>query len=1038
MSILVLPRVFELDLAAWPASARTAASPSATPLLNIVSLRWRVAPDLGFPRTRFRVFSRTKAAPPFTPFASLTGPITVKAQQDLEWGRIPQIDLSFQITPQGLAVTCYSLDDLGEPLPNESVTIPAGTAPVRVWFHAPNICALRVMGPCAIAAVTGFSLLALARKDGWTRCAWSPEVPLAFDALSADAKSLSLDRLQKAQANTPGAPPPPVGLTWRDLNPSLFLTALEDPSDNAILSPPKGIIGRLSQMMAATIPPAAPQSEYKFSEPDVDGPVEWPVGPVMLMSASMDNWLALALGLGSTEVEPQARPIPGYITPVRAAELALDYMVTADFDSVTRSILGLQTPLQLAAIANPPSFPVRQPESLSAASADFPAGTARRLRPTEQDDLYLDEVQLKWKRDQSGAPYAFAVAAVYPGRQLALLNPERANSYTPFLPVSRTQSDMEDSQFLTHIDRKCPVPLTKAASPATTTYYCAHVDVFGRWSAWSQAAYTNKATDPHTPGVLRVTPAADLKSAEVEWNCLRTSQAKPDDSDRRLNQIEFRAGFFKPGSKPDPNQPLFALDTQLPFKNLLDPPQTAAALASPLPTDPNDIPPPPPRYSTTIQLTSIDFKQGTNNQLDLVVFARAAEGVDPSNWSLFSAPAVAGLADPTPPSAPSIGALLRWTSVPDARNVARALLAFPAVPDATGYAVYRCSETAIRSAAGLPVPGGRSAQLRRNEMAPVVLRPEIQDLFLRINTTLFPDPHIEVEISGDSRVLYAYYVTAISQNNVESAKSAVTFVGVPQRRTPSTPELQAIPGSPNTLRVPVGDNFSSVSLYRCRSKDLAKDVALMGPPIATQTPPVTIIGDQTGFDAAIPPMGEAQVGTPPIAAPVPTPLLITIDFKDSPSPRWRPYYYRAVAQSAPAVGWLSASSAPSRTAEVFVLPTQPPDLLLEATGKPPHFPGVVAQIHSSADVRSSPLGEHRLEFFALSSPVVPIGKKPDKSTFLTALALENSPRDANGRWSYSLSLPPCTNVVVRLTDPAGRVTESGAIVRAFGGGPIPL
>jgi len=987
--------------------------------------------------------------PPTAAFTSVSPKIVVAAQQNIEWGRVPQIDLAFKITPQANAVTCLALDDLGDPLPNESVTIAGGSPAVRVWFHAPNICALRVVGACTVESVTGFALLALVRMTDWKPVQLSPVVPLAFDAPS-NGEGLAFHRLSVARSYTPSAPLLGVFL---DPDPAQFLAALKGDAGDVN----KGILGRLAKMMASTLPPAPAQSQYQFPETAPDGP--WPVGPVMLMSAGLDNWLALALGLGSTEDERQARapdgpaaaavPPSDFLMPIRAAQVAFDYMVTADFDSPVR--FGAAPKISLAAVANPPSFPVDAPDSLTATRADFPVGTPRRLRPANRDEAYLDEVQLKWKRDQSGVPYAFAVAAAYPGRAPALLNTRRANSFAPFLPVRRPQADADEAQFHSHIDRQCPVPVTQAASPATTNYSCAHVDVFGRWSAWSNAAYACVATGPHMPGVLRVTPSGDMKSADVEWNW--------DSSDRALNQIEFRAGFFIPvkAPKPDPNQPAFVLDTQLPIKNLLSPADTAAALAAPvnppappIPNDPLPTPPEPPRYRTTIQLPPPDFSKGV--QLNLMVFARAAEKVDPASWSRFAGPASAVLADPTPPPPPAIGPPLRWTSIPDARNTARALLTFPAVAGARGYAVYRCSETAIRAAAGLPAPAQRTAIARRIELNSAISRLDYQNLFLRINATLFPDPHIEVEISGDSLVLYAYYVTAINQNNVESTPSPITFVGVPRRLTPPTPVLQTIPGSPNILRVPVDTNYDFVSLYRCKSLNLAKDVALMGPPVATQTPPAFILSVDTGnigSNIAFGLAGATTGGAPPAPAATPAavaaPPVINIEFKDNPLPGWQPYYYRVVARSNPALaaGWLPASSTPSRAAEVYVLPPDPPDLQPESVTRPPLGQGLIVSVRSKADIRTSPLGDHRLEFFALVfTPAIAPGQAPDVATTLSSLtaAVSRSDRDANGRWGYTCKIGIATNIVVRLTDPAGRVTElRPALPPVFTrGGPSPL
>src|SRR5262249_19193762 len=67
---------------------------------------------------------------------------------------------------------------------------------------------------------------------------------------------------------------------------------------------------------------------------------------------------------------------------------------------------------------------------------------------------------------------------------------------------------------------------------------------------------------------------------------------------------------------------------------------------------------------------------------------------------------------------------------------------------------------------------------------------EAIDAFARMQPRNLTVPEVEIELPASADGIYAYAFTSVTGENVESPRSAVTFVAVPRRSTPGAPTLR--------------------------------------------------------------------------------------------------------------------------------------------------------------------------------------------------------------------------------------------------------
>ena len=1041
-----LPSLFELDVAVLPGRPFSAVSfepPSDLVSLHkqlfdrwskdwrmqgrvALSLRWRMSPDLGFPPDSFSVLRRRRFQPQLVPVGGPTE-VTISNQGSFTWTGGPLMDLGFQGS-SAAGMTLSARNEKDEELSGQRITVPAGSNNLAIRFHCPNIRSVRVTGAGTIKNVLGVTLANFVNapsSGAWEPVKESPNVPILFHPTNLqNAKARAYHRL--ALASLLWTPPSPVGgFSWSPVQVGLFLTQLQ--SD--------GLVSALADMMAKD-PKDRATYLFESSEPDDvksdqnsnpprnnTATVKMPLLPVTLMAASMDAWLSLAIGTGSTEFEEKTGdPMSGALMPPTPANLLYDYMVTAEFDAP-----GVQpNKIQACAVATPPAFPPGTPTGWSAKLDNDmwnrppnPARPQRRIRPELVNDAYRDDVALRWSRRAEESPYGYHVAVQRGSGNASPLNSARAGLWAPFLPTYRTEAVAEDREFHAHRDRTCPVPMKKVNSPVPSTYHVSHMDCFGRSTPWVSTPFSSAAEPPQVPSLISIRREGVDVIVEWTWNRSDRSWGEAQNPGQKQGKIEFKLGVFAPGATlPDPKT--------MPTLLTLLPPVVISH--SELPKLPGDIDTPDTiGYRTTIKNFPLSFANAVDGWVDLVVFARATSWVDPDEWSEFSLPAIAQLADPTPPPEPQVTPQITWTATPDATNVARAVLPFPSVANATGYAVYRASETALRLALAelgpshlvTDPPALSDWPLRLNQLvAAVQNQPLLRDVFLRVNSTLSPTPRVEAELSGDSADLWAYYVKAVSATNVESAASAVTYVAVPQPLVPRTPHLDVLPkdDKKDAMSTVAASIFTdrhadAIELWVTRNRTLTDDTGKLGPPQIVLTKRLAW--------SKVPESSRIEVGLDSKFA-APSPLTLARS--------WRPYYLCARAISSPEEnsGFSKGQSAISNVAELYLLPHGLPDLVAGRSRIAPPSRRFVSVL-TSAEISESPLGEHRLEFFILASPTAKL--EPQDEWILHTPKSKNGrisrgPVKNAGRWTYELSVPMLTGMVLaRLTDPGGRVTE---------------
>jgi hypothetical protein len=991
-----------------------------------VSLRWRVSPQIGAPRVPFEVWRRPIEKR--GPHRSLPVNITITTDFTFEWGAIPLIELVCTASPAaGASLRLQALDDHLDPLVGEQVIVSA-TQPVR--FHTPNICALRIIGNGTVSNFELFTMSTYANDGGWelietvglpfhlnetpdpvydSREQGFPSVPKSGFEASRDRLIIGVLMALSPPNSAPDGLPVP---NWPepDLNELLF--AMREAPDSPL---------QLIREMLETVDPSSfeqAQIDYRrsistdgFSQPGTGvssepGEAQLAVSPLMLISAGTDNWTSLSLGFGTTTFAHTAVPDPKVIVPDRLPAPEFDYMVSATYHLP----FGLE--INLAAIAALARVLPIPPNALA-------AETYQRQRPVTRDGVYGEDVSLRWLRvPRQAPPHGYALAIRFGGGTPEILNEKQTStSFTPFLPAQRPDGDINDELFVHFVDTMRDVPLTGSR---TDHYLAAALDVFGRWSAWRVTNFTVNATPPLRPQILSGgfdlnIPAASGRAIPADLDI----ELAWDWEDRSPQEIQLVGAFYDPAGTPPvsapgglqftPGGPLSTAAT-ISFSTAGVPTLNAGSGSvielTPEPGDGESR-----RYKVVLTGYTADFT--STSRLAYAIYVRGRERVNPAVFSDFSPPGSARVNDPLPADVPVVPPVIHWTALPDATGIARARLTFPAVAHAAGYIMYEASETALRDLAGLNAPDS-DLITRATEVLSIAGTPAATDAFARVGREIFPAPVAEVRLPGTVDGLFLYTVASVTAEQVESERSAPMLVAVSRRITPGTPRLHARAEADGIhIRVESVPEApaAGVALSRTQSDVLAVDLDLMGPPVVDP--------DSAAWTIA------ANVFT----------------LTDAVSPSWRPYYYRAVAfgPNDAANGRLPGRSGPSGAVDVLIPPSDPPDLqpieqLMTASS-------TLVRIHvrSLAETRVTPLGVHHIEFLTLDRsvpvPTPTLHARADLNVIPATPAspaeeagtVTRGPRDVNGRWLYESYVPADDNeVIVRMIDPLGRVTEQRA------------
>ena len=389
--------------------------------------------------------------------------------------------------------------------------------------------------------------------------------------------------------------------------------------------------------------------------------------------------------------------------------------------------------------------------------------------------------------------------------------------------------------------------------------------------------------------------------------------------------------FDYSGSDPDTVEPATVIPT-VTSGQTTNGPVTILGSGSP-PTVAN-----PEQLQYRVELTGIELDFSVANELDFLMYATATEVVQPGVWSdpidqptsnATTSPPPAPLLigkivraiNPNPPTITFAPPPISWTALPDAAGAARGILRWQADPTALGYFVWEATESALLhllppGTGTADPPAGTSIPTRA--IALKNLLDTYQDASLQGFARLTEDPisgsETEITLPGSAQTLYVFRISAIGQNNVESARSAsVAIFGVPHRNVPGTPRimLRTESGSPAGVRVivlPTSSNAppAGYRLFRVRNQALSQNASTMGP--AKYDEHSALWQNYSGTTLQGSPLNGVS-------------LLDTAAL-----PSWFPYYYRATAigEDDPANGVHAAESAFSIVQAGYVLPAQPP------------------------------------------------------------------------------------------------------------------
>ncbi|HEV2757650.1 MAG TPA: hypothetical protein VG318_17965 [Actinomycetota bacterium] len=910
-----------------------------------VALRWTTSPDLGFPRAPFEVWARRRDdihGQQYT-VTLRSSPHAVTGQSTLSWTDGMYLLEVLAVPEPGWTLTIRPIDVRGKALPHKKAVL---TTSGSASFVGPGITGLSVTGRGSITNVIGVEQNAFANAQGWSRVEtvgfpFKPgEVALpVYDPRAQGLGAGSLSgfvaahlRLAIAEALHSEPPAIPSGGTpvWPAADPAAYLALLRGASPA-----PLGLI-HACLTNSNDSNPSQIQALYRetiqgagIRQADVPGATagadptsfEVPAVATTVLATSADSAAATGLGYGTI-----------HLAVDRLHDLfELDYMIT---DSFTLPHIGT---LVLAAFAEPLAPP---------ASVD--GLTASRFglnRPPARDAAASESVVLRWDVTALPASHGIAVGdAPNAARVLNTPRPPGAGGYVPFVPQrpEPVGGEVPVGARTSFVDAVSPVPLSGSR---TNTYFVIGRDVFDRWSpSWTQATHTATAPLVQVPGLHRAELELDAAHAvgksvpatlviDVSW----------DWADRSPNHIEIHGKFFPAGAAAVPS-PSFTGGVQLasaaPFGppvlitfdafgtprldhdaagNQILPPYAGSVvevLAAPPPGGP-----PPPTTSVDIRryrvhLTNVSCDFSITDEVAYAVTAGAAEMVRPSESSAVVGPRVARAPNPLPAEPPTLPGGVIWTALPDAAGRARAVLSWPAVAGASGYVVWEATEAALWTAANLPTPAhGTPIVTRASALRSAITgggESASLHAFSRLNERKLAGTSLEVTLPRSADTLYAYRVSSITAQGVDSARSStVALVAVPRRNKPGTPRL-----SLRTRRTPVqgiqvivvpGPQpvAAGFRVHRIRRSTLAERIGTMGPP---KIEPSDAGWAAIQVDSLVGPSEAGHAILDPVA------------------PSWYPYHYRAVAIGTEdlAGGEHAAESLPSGTQSAVLTPAQGP------------------------------------------------------------------------------------------------------------------
>jgi hypothetical protein len=1006
-----------------------------------VDLRWVTIPELGFPREPFRVWRRARINIPATSIQTLlASPAQINGASDLPFPTASAGTIymaGFEVAPvTGGALALAPYDLRGMTIPGVRFETLYAQSSI---FICPGMAGLRVVGQGTVSIVLGIDQETYANLPDWEiiqvvglptepadnlGAAYASGAPQGFDIAPATGvvaarARMALSHLFQKQPPSSGDPTFPVP-SWPASVPVKYLENLRsgmnlfpmivsclqhsnDSNPAQMQSAYKETVNKLDGIIQANIPGQTPNPAQTTT-------VDIQVVALSMMSVSTDSDAALALGYGTVDIplldaiaevlayyaslgeNPGTSVLERVIGAVVQAEerIPYDYMVTAPY------VLPFGLTIQLAALSQP-SLAVQPITGFNAALLSSHAVLTR-------DTGAEVAVELTWNEGLD--PQAVGILVSRRANHSEYLNTARTagvGGYDPYLglPPATPPANANPQDLLPNL--KDAAGTAPVQGSATTRYLAAGIDVFGRWSPWTEADMTLNASPVAVPGLNKASwiagtlPTSGTKvpyslQLEVLWNW----------ADRSPGSIAVSGNFVPLGTGLGPVAYLTGLAMSndqaagapivltwdytgsdpatvapgaiLPTADAAHPGSTVTLLndVSGLPN--NQV----MHYLVTVPGFLLDYAD--SDQIALALYVTATERVQPGIWSSPidpNAPSspnpawigrVAVAANPLPPTVTFNPPEISWTALPDAYSLAHGVLSWSGGGPVAGYMVWEATESGLLGLLSAPDPGPADSLVTRGTALKTLIASNFnQSLqgFTRLNTDPITQTSYEVEVPGNSSVLYCYMVSAVSRQGVETQRTAqnstIAVFGVPQRVVPRLPRMRlrgSDAGMTNGIQVIAlaveGDVLAGrvivagYRVFRCRSAALSADAGLMGPPVFLEDDPGWTPYRET-------PLGGGTTATG----------LAILDTAATPS--WYPWYYRvqAIGTQDPGNGLYSGKSLPSQVQSAYNQPPSPPLLanasLTQGSG------AALLTLTSDLPIPASPLGGALVELLQ-SSP----------------------------------------------------------------------
>lgn len=1047
--------------------------------LRRLLLRWQTNPGVGLPTEPFKVWRR-----PAMPvgqlhpvgFEVLPIPFYTVIQFDTPLAAVG-IRLESSVGGTMMAAVLAGPPTLDGVLSLQTWTVTAGGGR-DVELHAPLITGLMLFNVTSHTDPLGLTIEESEKAQGWELV---ETVGLPVD--EGDWSSLGQNHgvKQGLVTNVLPAPDAAVDRYKRGINPFGWWPVLPDatPAPQWKLPDPIGMVKEaeleLLPMLksAAALPPdqqAGKLFNFTIDPPQnpagdtmpASNPGTAQLSPVGLlgMAVSTDPLQSVVLGYGTgydDEDMPQVT-FGKFSVFGDSTRSDWDWMITGLWE---KGLDGQSNPVEYAAFVPRPALGIPAP-----APADFEVQVQANLRPPVADMDWFASIRASWERfpqTELATVASFAAARKVQGSgapALALLAEHAiAGGHNP-IGNARNAKDPEPTR-QSATDGSLTVPNDPGSVPMV--YAAATQNIFGLWSPWvaqpilvGQPGLTPVqflaadllATDPGSGSVCPATLTFDVS---IDWRV------------RRPQRVDISGRLFASASRhqaPPATSPAMGVQKTLggplvPMQIVFagDVPSVAGGSVQALNADGTAVVTPGAagqgttrRYRVSVPGFSLDYAATPHVGINLR--ARPVERIAPNRlgpWApVDQFPRVAYASDPR--AVPTAVDIVQLASLPDAAGECHVHLEWGGIAGAIGYAVYTSTETRLHAShTGLAPPGPtRTLSQRLTTLKQAFAADPIRRDFTRVNADLIPGTSLDVAMPRGSQDIHLYIVLPVMAGGKEGpwpsgpdADDALIAYVAPRVAVPAPPtiEVQQVsdkpPAAPDyRARVRVGTRPGAgaapkrVDLYRVRVDDAARAVDTMGPPIAS----ITASGG--GWTVAGTGLIESVIGD------------------DRPAGSWRQVWYRAVAWSEddPQRGLLKGRSLPSPAVCVLVPPAGPPDLSALSMSWPGGDPAaVLVTFTSNAPLAPTPVGPHVLTVeasvagaAALVSTSGPLGAV---ATVAPVTGSGLSRVDGNPQ-TYRLllrraSVNDAVSVIVRLTDPLGRVSERTLAVPAGSAVPMP-